>query len=40
MIAKRFKTYVSLGNLGLSSGEVHYSTKNNHFPKEREFKFP
>jgi hypothetical protein len=40
MIAKRFKTFVSLGNLGLFLKEVHYSIMNNHVPREREFKFP
>jgi hypothetical protein len=40
MIAKRFKTYVSLGYFGLSSREVDYSLGNNHVLREKEFKFP
>jgi hypothetical protein len=39
MIAKKFKTYVSLGNLGLSSREIDYSPKNDHVLREKEFKF-
>jgi hypothetical protein len=39
MIAKRFKTYVSLGNLGLSLGEVHYSPRNIHVPREKDLNF-
>jgi hypothetical protein len=40
MIIKSFKTYVPLGNLGLSSGEVGFSLGNNHVPREKEFKLP
>jgi hypothetical protein len=40
MIVKRFKTYVSLGNLGLSLREVDYSPQNNHVLREKEFKIP
>ncbi len=44
MIAKKFKTYVSLGNLGLpsrkvhcSSGKLHFSPRKNHVSREKEF---
>jgi len=40
VITKKSKTYVyvSLGNLDLSMGEVHCSSRNNHVFKEKEFK--
>ncbi len=43
MIAKIFKTYgtyVPPRNLGLSLGEVDFSPRNNHVPREKEFKCP
>jgi hypothetical protein len=43
MIAKIFRTYgtyVPLGNLGLSLGEIDFSPWNNHVPKEKELKCP
>jgi hypothetical protein len=46
MIAKTFKTYVSPGNLGLSlgkvhcsSGKLHFSPRNNHVSRDKEFSF-
>jgi hypothetical protein len=46
MIAKKFKTYGSPGNLGLSSGKVHcssgklhFSQRNNHVSRDKEFSF-
>ncbi len=46
MITKRFGTYVSLRKLGLSLGKtlfpmnVAFFPRNNHVPREKEFKLP
>ncbi len=40
MIVKSFRTYVPLGNLGLSSGEVCFPLGNNHVLGEKDFKLP
>jgi hypothetical protein len=47
MIAKRFETYVSIGNMGLSLGKIHcffkkfyFSLGNNHVLGEKELKLP
>jgi hypothetical protein len=38
--AKRYRTYVSLRNLGFSPGEIHCVLENNHVPEEKELKLP
>jgi hypothetical protein len=39
-LPKKVETYVSPRNLSLSLRKVHCSPRNNHVPKEKEFKLP